>query len=929
MDQKINQILTNNKVDGRHFTHGSMGTIKASYQMNNKTRDEFFDMYSDSIKRDDRDVIEVGLGEVAKIHPFIPVLVDLDIKIKQEDAEEILEDTEKLYTEEQVENVITIYQVILRSILNNVNDKDLTCVLLEKDAYIEEKGINKYIKNGFHLHFPYIFMSKKDQKNHLIPRVKEEFKNKQIFDNLFEDSSSVVDSGYLSSTWLLYGSSKGENKEPYKITKVYDADCEEITLCQAFKSYQIFDSQEKLIKIDRFNIEKYLPRILSIIPHNRIPKEIKTNIISPAKQKLVEERKKIQASIDAKEAVKIAQRLVPMISSTRADDHNEWMTIGWALFNCTEGSDDGFDVWNKFTQRAEEPRGEERCMYEWGIMKRNSYSYTLGTIHYLASQDSPEEYKKFKLEKTEKLMNEAIDGSHNDIAKILKSEYSTEYVCASVDAKCWFRFLDNTWEQMEGGIYLRKKISDELLSRFDEASKTIWEKLIKAHNDQDQGEKAKWEKKNKQIQTLRKNLKSAPFKNNVMRECSDEFYNPEFKEKLDTNPYLIAFQNGVYDLERNIFRKGRPEDFLSKKMSVNYREFDKDDDEVQEVKSFLEKLFPDNTLYRYFLDLASDVFVGGNHQKKVYFWLGCGDNGKSVLQKLMEIMLGPLAIKFDTSLITGKKPGQGSAHAELARAGGGVRWATLDEPNKDEQINSGVMKKLSGNDSFWARDLFEKGKDTREIVPLFKLIFICNKLPHIKYSDKATWNRVRVLPFESTFLNANDPTLPNTYEEQLEQKKFPKDLDLEKKLPTMAEAFAWLLLDHRLNVSAREEPEKVMMATNMYRKQSDIYRQFIEENIVEDGKSSINLSSIYATFIDWFRQCYPGQSVHPRPDVQDYFETIWGTCDIGKKWPGYRLRTAKDDMKKGEEIVLGDDEEELSDEEELLEDDDNELPFMG
>ena len=210
-------------------------------------------------------------------------------------------------------------------------------------------------------------------------------------------------------------------------------------------------------------------------------------------------------------------------------------------------------------------------------------------------------------------------------------------------------------------------------------------------------------------------------------------------------------------------------------MNVSYVEFEADDEEVIIVEEFLEKIFPDKSLLRYFKDIASDVFVGGNHQKKVYFFLGNGDNGKSVLQKLMELMLGPLAIKFDTNLITGQKPGSGSAHAELARAGGGVRWATLEEPNKEEKINSGVLKKLSGNDSYWARDLFEKGKETKEIVPLFKIIFIANKLPHIKYTDKAVWNRIRVLLFETTFCRPGDAdnVAPETYEEQLRKKMFP------------------------------------------------------------------------------------------------------------------------------------------------------------
>ena len=38
----------------------------------------------------------------------------------------------------------------------------------------------------------------------------------------------------------------------------------------------------------------------------------------------------------------------------------------------------------------------------------------------------------------------------------------------------------------------------------------------------------------------------------------------------------------------------------------------------------------DSSLRRYFLDTYSDIFVGGNTQKKVYLWTGEGDNGKSV-----------------------------------------------------------------------------------------------------------------------------------------------------------------------------------------------------------------------------------------------------------------------------------------------------------
>ena len=269
-------------------------------------------------------------------------------------------------------------------------------------------------------------------------------------------------------------------------------------------------------------------------------------------------------------------------------------------------------------------------------------------------------------------------------------------------------------------------------------------------------------------------------------------------------------------------------------------------------------------------------------------------------------MLGHLSIKFNTTVITGKKVQSGSANPELARAGGGVRLATLEEPNSDEMINIGILKNLSGNDSYYARDLFEKGKEGREIIPMFKLFFICNKLPKLKYSDKAVWNRIRVIPFESTFCRPDDPA-PETYEEQLRQKRFPMDKDFASKIPNMVEPFAWVLLKHRLTVKDRIEPEKVRIATAVYRKENDSYRQFIEECITEDKTKKLSLAELYSQFKEWFRDSLPNHSLPIKNEIEEYFCKIWGEPDKSKKWLGYRVRTIQDDIEDGDVVILNDD----------------------
>jgi P4 family phage/plasmid primase-like protien len=357
----------------------------------------------------------------------------------------------------------------------------------------------------------------------------------------------------------------------------------------------------------------------------------------------------------------------------------------------------------------------------------------------------------------------------------------------------------------------------------------------------------------------------------------------------------------------NTFRPGRPDDYLSKNMPINYTIYTEDDEKVQDVMTFLEQVFPDKSVRKYFMDVSSDIFVGGNHEKIVLFWTGEGDNGKSVTQLFFDMMMGKLAIKLNTNVITGKKPSAGAAFADLARAGGGVRWAVLEEPDSDEVINTGIFKHLSGNDTFYARDLFEKGKDGREICPMFKLIFVCNKLPRIKAADKAVWNRVRVIPFEAIFCRPDNPA-PESYEEQLRQKRFPMDKQFSKKIPALVEAFAWILLQHRLKIAnqPRTEPEKVRAATEIYRRQNDIYRQFIEESIIEDPNKSMSLAELYNLFKDWFKESLPGHTVPVKNEIEEYFVKIWGTPE-GKKWKGYRQKTLKDDIENGEAIVLTED----------------------
>lgn len=895
MIPSVEKILREHHVDGVFHTHVSMVQPRGKFQFNRQKLEDFWSAYCKKIV-DEEDAI-IGVAE--KPQHYLPVLADVDLKVK--DIGEI-EFGKHLYTKEHVAQVIEVYQSVLRNIVEGCTDDHLLCVLLEKPMYYISAGETSYAKNGFHLHFPNLFLSKVDQEVHLIPRVQDTVQNLQIFADLgFENSASVIDKASCTVPWLMYGSRKSEDMDPYKVTKVFNSEGVEVSLEDAFKHYRIYDNREKVISV-RDNVKEYLPRILSIIPYGRPTNEVRHGLVSPLKEKLQEKKakKKTQLKVSVEEALRVSERLLPMLADWRAEERNEWLTIGWILYNIGDNSPQALEQWMEFSARCEEKYDEANCIYEWERMIKKDL--TLGTLRYYASIDSPDLYKTFKKEQAEHYVKESLNGSHNDIAKVLYAEYGNEFVCASISNKMWFQFRDHRWEEIEEGIFLRERISDDIVEKYSEVGKEIFTKLASV---QDKAEEAMYNARLKQVQKIIGNLKSSPYKNNIMKEAMEVFYDRRFQQKLDQNPFVIGFTNGVYDLKLNEFRPGRPEDFISKVLPIDLKDYKMEDESVQNVVNFLMKVFPDPEIREYFLDCYSDIFVGGNNQKKVYLWTGEGDNGKSITQMFFDEMLGELAIKFNTQYFTGKKVSSGSANPELARAAPPVRLGTMEEPDADEQLNIGELKKLSGGDKFWARDLFEKGKKTREVTPMFMISFICNKLPKLKYSDKATWNRFRVIPFEATFVEPDQPC-PETFEEQMKQKRFPMDKEFKHKIHGMVSAWAWYLLEWRKQISVRKEPEKVREATAAYRRQNDIYRQFIEECIIEDD-SILSITEMYAHFKEWFKEGWPNMSLPIKNEVKEYFEKLWGELGTGSKWKGYRIRTLQDDINDGEVVVMGED----------------------
>lgn len=940
----IYNILDSSYTKTDNYTHQTMNVYRGKYRLDHKQINHFWKSYTQELENNPN-CREFFYGIAEKPHLETPIIADIDLKkvatglfkpgekvdADIEDPDEVFESEGKhegkhdttdskimkpdpelierikrhkkklLYTQAEITTIVKIYNEELCKIINLEPD-DLDCYVLEKPPYFckTSSGVI-YKKNGIHLHYPKIFLNRKAQELFLIPQVIRRVEEESLWEDLGKPSD-IIDRSVCRNAWILYGSGKSRQSGAYKLTRIFGHDMRVKTLTESLidSEYSIYDSKGE-VKLSTQNVERMLPRILSIVPHRRRVYRTRPGLqLEPAAAPVVQQRtvsEKANRSRNLEECCK----LLELLSVDRCSQYSSWLKVGWILHYESHGKRDGLDQWVDWSKYCDEKFDEIRCLYEWELMTRKSNTnrsnrVTMGTLIYMAREDNPKGYQTYLHNRKLKMVSIECN-THFQIACLLHTMFKDSFKCVSIQKKQWYFFTGVIWKEIDSGVDLRMAISKDITLLFEQLRR---KKFLQLADEVGLDEQDSGMKELKLINRIVADLNTSNFKNNIMREACDLFYDRDFYDKLDADPKLIAFNNGVYDLEHNEFRQGTPDDYLSKCMPIEYNQHLSDTAPlVREVRTFIEKVFPDPELRKYFLDMSSDVFEGGNMHKKVIFWVGDGDNAKSKTQELFEVMLGPYAIKMNTQLVTGKKPSAGAANADLARTGGGVRWVVMEEPDRNEEINVGTLKHLSGNDSYFARDLFEKGKGAKEINPMFKLNFIANHLPPLKGADQATFNRVRVLPFESKFLTPDNEAgikIPQRWNDQMRQKIFPAATMNKKKIKSLAPAFAWVLLEHRLQIlgETRIEPKKVKDATNKYKVANDSIRAFLIADIVDEKGATVSIQSIYTEYKEWYHMEKGVQSTCSKQQLKEYIEKVWGPISAQGTWSDHRTKNASE-----------------------------------
>ncbi|HAR33864.1 MAG TPA: hypothetical protein DCR95_07190, partial [Desulfobacter sp.] len=220
-------------------------------------------------------------------------------------------------------------------------------------------------------------------------------------------------------------------------------------------------------------------------------------------------------------------------------------------------------------------------------------------------------------------------------------------------------------------------------------------------------------------------------------------------DQWDLSPFLFCCKNGVIDLKTGECQPGQQMQMLKTFSPTAWESLDA---ECPVFEKFMMDIFNDDIeIVNYIQKLLGYCITGDQSNHIVPIFWGIGRNGKSTLLETINHVLGAFSgpIESDTLLQQrfGKSSGSASSDIMVLR---GKRLVWASETDEGRSISGSKIKMLSGGDAITGRELY---KNNVTFPATHHAILMTNHKPHAQAGDYALWNRIRLIPFEVSFVN--------------------------------------------------------------------------------------------------------------------------------------------------------------------------------
>jgi putative DNA primase/helicase len=350
---------------------------------------------------------------------------------------------------------------------------------------------------------------------------------------------------------------------------------------------------------------------------------------------------------------------------------------------------------------------------------------------------------------------------------------------------------------------------------------------------------------------------------------------------FDTRKDLLNVKNGIINLRNGKLLKHDSNYKITKLVPIEYKE-----ELIQDVIDnpwkhhpnfnwFMEHCFANNKEYIKFQQQEIGYTLSGEtNQQTLCLLEGKGQDGKSTMVRLMELLLGDYAVTTGAeTFLQSSFTKSGSEHTENLMRLKGARFVIASELKKTGTLNESLVKQLTGQDKITARGL---RRESEQFIFTGKIWLMFNESPEINNSY-AMRRRIKRIKYTKQVY---------TIDHNIEK-------DLEKELPAI---LIWAVqgsIEYYKNKRVYIPDNCDVFDTTVTEKHGYDPAAFFKEYVIEDVFGYIKPRKMY----EQYKQVSIEKGIPPATEKSflHQFRRKYTTCTIsressGKKYNGFSLK---------------------------------------
>tara|TARA_R110002096_G_scaffold82975_2_gene192808 strand:+ start:6108 stop:8813 length:2706 start_codon:yes stop_codon:yes gene_type:complete len=563
------------------------------------------------------------------------------------------------------------------------------------------------------------------------------------------------------------------------------------------------------------------------------------------------------------------KKIIDIIDITYINDYSVWRNIVWAIKN--EGF--GFEIAEYFSEKSSDKFNKDKLIKLWDDCPLYC-ELNMGTIKHFSKLSNETAYTNIihdKLLAFEELFDDRSDKCFAELGyelikdDIVYTKYGELYV-----------YITNFWKRSDAGV---KNILQNSILRLCEKRKVQFENQKKEYeNEEDADNEAVIDIIKKQISKLNEvkmAISSVSKMENVFKQLKIDIVINESEIEFDVNtPDVFCFKNVAFDLNTCKEYNIKKTDYITLHTGYNYTP--PTQKEIDEIDKIVKSVFQDEEMRKTYLSVLR-TGLSGNRQEKLFMANGSGRNGKGLVNELMSELCGNYAHKLNISVLT--HPIKSGANPEVANLHH-KRWVVANEPNDDECILAGNIKRLTGDNVISARPLYGCNEitnlDLTLVIELNKMIKLNGRI------DRAIMERLVAILFNSYF-TSNESVLADVESEAQRGNEFYKKVEFRRQYKTAL--FHYLLnnVENKLYVckQAQDDTASYLEDNNdmlaWFREeyqQSDDITAFVRiSDIFTMWKQSDNYINLpKATKRKMSRTAFLQEHIYGNPDMRKFYK---------------------------------------------------------